>query len=92
VNKEHHVVYVPGLHDQHPLNRNLAKLLPLFWKSHGFYGHVVTPHWEEGNRFAPKLALITVEVDRLASERHTVFIIVARIFAFLNNLSSSPRS
>lgn len=75
MSKEHHVVYIPGLRDQWFLNRNLARLLPLFWDRRGFPIHVVAPHWEQGESFEPKLKAITDEIDRLIEMGHRVSII-----------------
>lgn len=74
MNKEHHIVYIPGLRDQ-SVGKHLVKLLPHFWDNRGFPIHVVFPHWEEGNFFAPKLNKITEQVDQLISEGHRVSII-----------------
>lgn len=56
--KENHIIYIPGLNDQHIVNRNINKLIPLLWKFYGLNGHLLTPHWEEGNSFKPKLKKI----------------------------------
>lgn len=73
--KKHHVIYIPGLNDQHPLNRNLAKLLPLYWNRFGVTTHVISPHWEEGNSFGPKLKLILKEIDKISHLEHTITLI-----------------
>jgi len=75
MSKEHHVIYVPGLHDQHPINKNLTRFVPLFWKPYGFQGHIVAPHWEEGKEFAPKLKRILAKIDELADQGHIVSLI-----------------
>lgn len=75
MSKEHHIIYIPGLNDQSLISRNLVKLLPFFWESQGFHAHVVSPRWEEGARFAPKLKLITDEIDRLVDQGHRVSLV-----------------
>lgn len=75
MSKEHHVIYVPGLHDQWILNRTLTNLLPIFWKPQGFYPHVIQPHWEEGTVFAPKLKLVINKIDELVDNGRIVSII-----------------
>lgn len=73
--KEHHIVYVPGLNDQHPINKRLTVVVPRFWGKHGFHGHVVSPHWEEGTSFTPKLEEIVDKVDTLLDQGHKVSLI-----------------
>lgn len=65
MSKEHHIIYVPGLHDQLFINKGLTKMLPPIWRLHGFTTHIVYPHWEEGNSFQPKLRKILQEIDEL---------------------------
>lgn len=72
---EHHIVYIPGLNDQHWLNKSFLKLLPLFWDPKQFPIHIFYPHWEEGNSFQEKLLLITETVDDLTSRYERVSII-----------------
>lgn len=73
--RQHHIIYVPGLHDQHVFNRSLTKFLPRVWKSYGFYGHILAPHWEEGSSFRPKLDKIVRKIDTLSKQGHIVSLI-----------------
>lgn len=73
--KEHHIVYAPGLNDQNPLNKRLTAVIPKFWKPYGFHGHSVSPHWEEGKSFGPKLETIVNKVDMLLDQGHKVSLI-----------------
>jgi hypothetical protein len=70
-----HVIYIPGLHDQAPMNRGLAKIFPPFWRSRGFNFHIVRLNWEKGKRFAPKMKLILDKIDELSKDGDKVFLI-----------------
>ena len=71
--KELHVIYVPGLRDQRFINKLLIKIISLFWKAQGFKFHIISPRWEEGKSFLPKLKLITDKIDELSGK--TVYLI-----------------
>lgn len=73
--KSHHIIYIPGLNDQHPLNRNLSAVVPLFWKQYGITMHVLRLHWEEGDSIAPKLRTITNMIDTLVAQGYSVSLI-----------------
>jgi hypothetical protein len=72
---QHHLIYVPGLHDTYPLRRQCIYLVPLVWRLHGFKAHVIFPHWEEGTTFQPKLDRILEKVDNLVSQGHAVSLV-----------------
>lgn len=72
--KEHHIIYVPGLHDQLFLNKSLTNVIPYIWRLHGFATHIVYPHWEEGS-FRPKLQKILKEIDDLYNLGHRVSLV-----------------
>ena len=63
----HHIMYIPGLNDQMPPNRQLTLLLPLFWSRHGFVGHIMAPHWTSG-AYEPKLQQILDTIDSLSAQ------------------------
>lgn len=73
--KEHHIIFVPGLHDQHPFNKTLSTFILFVLKLHGTTGHIVRPNWEEGNSFKPKLKRITDTIDELHDVGHIVSLI-----------------
>ena len=66
--EKHHVIFLPGLHDQHCFNKKIAGLLPRFWDDRGFPLHVVEPHWEEGESFQQKLEIVVAKVDEFTAE------------------------
>lgn len=65
LSKQHHLIYIPGLHDQHPLRRIDLSCVPFIWRLHGFHAHILFPHWEEGDTFTPKLERIIQKIDEL---------------------------
>jgi pimeloyl-ACP methyl ester carboxylesterase len=75
VNREHHLVYVPGLNDRLLVNRVATSFLPFFWRPYGFHGHVVHPYWRQGTDFEPKLESILTIVDELAMKGHQVSLV-----------------
>jgi hypothetical protein len=70
---QHHLIYIPGLNDQY--QKQIIKIPQFFWKTQGFYSHVIFPEWEKGYKFAPKLKLITDKIDELINLRHTVSLV-----------------
>lgn len=89
---EHHLVYVPGLHDDHPLNRAAALPLPLIWRLHGFHSHVVLSHWSDSGEFQPKLEHILEVIGDLATRGHYVSLVgqSAGGSAVINAFAESP--
>ncbi len=73
--KEHHIIYVPGLKDHTFIKKALLRLLPLFFRPQDFTIHIIAPNWENGEKFAPKLKLITDEIDQLVKQGHMVSLI-----------------
>lgn len=73
--KTHHIIYVPGLNDQNPFSKLITNTLPLFWKQHGFTGHIITPHWSQGKSFEPKLKRIIKKIDELAETEDPISLI-----------------
>jgi len=70
----HHLIYIPGLHDQVPPKPWLGQVLPLFWRGRGFIGHIMAPRWEQGE-FGPKLQVILDKIDELTAQGHTVSLV-----------------
>ncbi len=70
----HHIVYIPGLNDQLPPNRQLTRLLPMFWRRYNFTGHILEPNWSEGE-FAPKLQAVLDKIDELKQQGHAVSLV-----------------
>ena len=68
LSKQHHLIYIPGLHDQHPLRRIDLLCVPLIWRLHGFRAHILFPHWEEGEIFAQKLERILQKIEELTAK------------------------
>jgi len=75
MSKERHIIYVPGLRDQHLFNKSLARLYPLVWKPQGFHFHTISPHWEEGISFTPKLKMITNKIDELSVGANHIYLL-----------------
>lgn len=73
--KEHHVIFIPGLKDQHPVNRTFSNLLPFYWNKFGVTTHVIFPHWEDGAGFNTKLKIILKEIDKLSYYGHAITIV-----------------
>lgn len=72
--KEHHIVFIPGLNDQNPINKKLISLLPSLWRPYGLSVHIVFPHWEQGH-FKPKLQRMLQVVDALIAHGYNVSVI-----------------
>lgn len=70
----HHIIYIPGLNDQLIIQHEAVRLLPLYWRLRGFRGHIVYPHWEEG-QLDPKLERVIAKIDGLARQGHRVSLI-----------------
>jgi hypothetical protein len=70
----HHIIYIHGLNDHLPPNRHLTRLLPLFWRRHGFIGHIMAPAWSKGE-FKPKMQTILDKIDELKSDAQTVSLV-----------------
>jgi membrane protease YdiL (CAAX protease family) len=70
----HHIIYLPGLRDQLLVRRLLEGLLPLFWRWHGFRGHILAPSWESGE-FASKLQAVLGKIDELTKQGHAVSLV-----------------
>ncbi|MFA6005719.1 MAG: hypothetical protein WC775_04515 [Patescibacteria group bacterium] len=68
----YHIVFIPGLHDQHPLQKALLSLLPSVWRLFGLRMHIVYPEWEKGNSFTPKLERILAKIDSLLDAGYSV--------------------
>lgn len=66
------IIYVPGLNDHNFFNRNIVKLLPLFWPTQEFKLFLIQINWKKGNRFAPKLKLITDKIDELFTAGYSI--------------------
>jgi hypothetical protein len=72
---EHHLIYVPGLHDSLLIRRAGFHVLLLIWRLHGFHAHLILPHWEKDNEFAPKLERIAQKVAELDKQGHYVSLV-----------------
>lgn len=75
MNKEHHLIYIPGLHDQHPFNKFFTDLFPHIWTAKGFPTEKFEPHWEEGTSLDPKLNKLLAMIDQITQDGHNVSLI-----------------
>ena len=66
------IIYVPGLKDRNFFNRNIIKLLALFWTAQEFELFLIQINWRKGNKFAPKLKLIKDKIDELSTSGYSV--------------------
>lgn len=73
--KEHHLVMIPGLNDQGFLQKRLMNLVPKYWQKYGVVGHIISPNWEDGEEFKPKLERMLGKVDELIEEGHEVSVL-----------------
>src|ERR1017187_3350949 len=71
---DHHIIYIPGLNDQLSLHRAATRILPAFWRRHGFHGHIMTPSWETGE-FESKLEAVITKIDELIGQGHLVSLV-----------------
>jgi len=75
MSREHHIIYIPGLFDTHPVNRPFHNLAQAAWRKKGFHPHLYLPHWEEGHHFTPKLKGITHLIDALVQQGNIVSLV-----------------
>ena len=71
----HHIVMIPGLNDQNPLQKKAMRMIPKLWERFGVVGHVVEPAWEEGESFGPKLKMILNKIDELVNKKYKVSVV-----------------
>lgn len=90
MNKEHHVIYVPGLNDTNPF----YELLINRWSIYGIIPHVYRVGWHDGETsFSPKLKRLVDHVDQYIGEGHQVSLVggSAGGSAVLNALLEEPK-
>jgi pimeloyl-ACP methyl ester carboxylesterase len=75
MNKEHHLIYIPGLHDSNRFNKFFHQLATRRWQSKGFYPHIYYPNWEDDRDFKEILKEITTIIDTLVAKEHIVSLI-----------------
>lgn len=69
-----HVIFIPGLNDQNPVNKRLVGILPFLWRKY-IRVHVFYPHWENGEPFNSKLKKVTGKIDTLLEKKYKVTLI-----------------
>lgn len=69
---QHHVIYVPGLGDNH---NGAQRLAPKLWEIFGIKGHSYVMNWADKESFAPKLERLLKLIDELASNGNKVSLV-----------------
>lgn len=72
MNKQHHIIMIPGLKDQNIFQRYALNFVAASWRRFDVYTHPYSPHWEDGDTFEHKLAGITELIDDLSDQGHIV--------------------
>lgn len=68
------IIFLPGLNDQHPVQRKLVSLFPLLWEELHIKLHVIPMYWEKREPYHKKQKRILTVVDSLLTTHRQVAI------------------